>query len=200
MNDGSLARLGGAAKSGEMALTSDSAELEEHWDGAGEPLTIRPVRPEDAERHRAFFERLSPEDVRLRFFATMRELTPAQLDRFTRLDDPRDMALIAVRETTGETVGVARLTHGDAPGIDEFAVIVESAMKGKGLGRHLMRRLIGWARAHGLAEIRGEILAENTPMLTFARHLGFTLHYSAGSAEIVEARLVLDQIANPPES
>ncbi len=167
------------------------AELEEHWDTAGEHLTIRPVRPDDAARHRAFFERLTPEDIRLRFFAAVRELTPAQLARFTQIDYQRDMAFVAVRDATGETVGVARLAHNDDTGIDEFAVVVQQDVKGKGLGTHLMHRLIDWARQHGVKQIRGEILAENTNMLTFARHLGFTLRHLPADPEIVEAGLVL---------
>jgi acetyltransferase len=167
------------------------AELEEHWDAGGEHLTIRPVRPDDVARLRAFFERLSPEDIRLRFFAAVRELTPAQLARFTRIDYERDMALVAVRDATDETVGVARLGRDDATSIEEFAVIVQQDVKGKGLATHMMRRLIAWARQHGVEEIRGEILAENTNMLTFARNLGFTLRHLPADPEIVEARLVL---------
>ncbi len=167
------------------------AELEEHWDAAGEHLTIRPVRPEDAPEHDAFFHRLSPEDVRLRFFAAVRDLTPAQLARFTRLDYERNMAFIAVRETTGQTVGVARLAREDDGGVAEFAVVVQPDVKGKGLGTHLMQRLLEWAPAHGVREVRGEILAENTNMLVFARNLGFTLRHLRADPEVIEAVLVL---------
>ncbi|HJS87344.1 MAG TPA: GNAT family N-acetyltransferase [Acetobacteraceae bacterium] len=172
-------------------MTRYPAELEEHWDAAGEHLTIRPVRRDDAERLRAFFGRLTPEDIRLRFFAAIRELTPAQLKRFTQIDYERDMAFAAIRDATDETVGVARLARDDDTGIEEFAVVVQQDVKGKGLGTHLMRRLIEWARRHGIAEIRGEILAENTNMLIFARNLGFTLRHAPSDPEIVEARLVL---------
>ena len=142
------------------------AELEEHWDAAGEHLTIRPVRPDDVARERAFFGRLTPEDIRLRFFA-------------------------AVRDATDEIVGVARLARNDDTGADEFAVVVQQDVKGKGLGTHMMRRLIDWARQHRITEICGEILAENTNMLLFARNLGFTLRHLPADPEMVEARLVL---------
>jgi acetyltransferase len=174
-------------------------ELEEHWDGAGEELTIRPIRPEDAPAHDAFFHRLSSEDIRLRFFAAVRELSPAQLARFTRSDYERDIAFIAVREATGETVGVARLAPAGAEGTAEFAVTVQPDMKGKGLGTHLMRRLLEWAPQHGIKEIRGEILAENTNMLTFCRHLGFELRHARSEPEIVEARLRIGEAQSAPK-
>ena len=169
------------------------AELEEHWDAAGEHLTIRAIRADDAPRLDAFFHRLTPEDIRLRFFAAVRELTPAQLARLTRLDYERDMAFIALRETTNEAMGVARLAREAAEGAAEFAVIVRPDVKGKGLGTHLMCRLLDWARRHGVREIRGEILTENTNMLVFTRNLGFTLRHLPADPAIVEARLVLSR-------
>lgn len=167
------------------------AELEEHWETGGEDLIIRPIRPEDALAHDAFFHRLSPEDVRLRFFASVRELTPEQLGKFTRLDYEKDMAFIAVRNTTGETVGVARLVREGDLALGEFAVIVQPDVKGRGLATHLMRRLLEWAQRHGVRDVVGEILAENTPMLDLARHLGFALHYTPGDAQVIKAHLRL---------
>ena len=48
-------------------------------------------------------------------------------------------------------------------------------MKGRGVASHLMRRLIDWARARGLREIEGQVLADNAPMLAFVRRLGFSV-------------------------
>jgi acetyltransferase len=168
-----------------------SAEPEERWETGGEQFLIRPIRPADAAEHDAFFHRLSPEDIRLRFFAAVRELTPAQLDKFTRLDYDRDMALIAVQEQTGQTVGVARLVREDDPLVAEFAVIVQHELQGRGLATHLMRRLLGWAPRHGVREVVGEILAENAAMIDLARHLGFSLRHLPQDQQIIEARLSL---------
>jgi acetyltransferase len=186
----SVAGGGGVLKlSVEMPMSAYPAELAEHWDASGEALEIRPIRPEDAAAHDAFFHRLSPEDIRLRFFAAVRELSPAMLARFTRLDYDRDMAFIAVRERTGETVGVARLVREDDPAVGEFAVVVQADVKGRGLGTHLMQRLIDWAWAHGMRRVVGEILAENGAMLDLARHLGFRLRHAAGDPGVIRAEL-----------
>ena len=84
----------------------------------------------------------------------MRELSPEQMARLTQIDYDREMAFVAVREASGETVGVARLVCEDERS-GEFAVIVQADMKGRGVASHLMRRLIDWARARGLREIVG---------------------------------------------
>jgi acetyltransferase len=168
------------------------AELEEHWEAGGEPLTIRAIRPEDVPAHVAFFHRLSPEDVRHRFFVAVHELTPDQLDRFTRLDYERHMAFIAVREATGETVGVARLAREeDNPTEGEFAVAVQPDVRGRGLAKHLMQRLLQWAAGRGVQEVVGEILADNREMLALARGLGFRLQHSEVDPGVIEARLHL---------
>lgn len=180
-------------------MSAYPAELAEDWDApwdaGGEPLEIRPIRPEDAAAHDAFFHRLTPEDVRLRFFAAVRDLSPAMLARFTRLDYDRDMAFIAVRKRTRETVGVARLVREDDRSVGEFAVVVQTDVKGHGLGLHLMQRLLDWAWAHGVPRVVGEILAWNTPMLDLARHLGFHLRHIAGEPGVVEAVLDRPEIA-----
>lgn len=167
------------------------AELVKQWQGGGETLIIRPIRPDDAREHEAFFHRLPPEDVRLRFFSLRRELTPAQLAKFTRPDYERDMALIAVREMTGETVGVARLMREKDPLVGEFAVVVQPDMQGKGLATHMLQVLFDWARMHGVREVVGEMLPENERMLRLARHIGFLLRQAPGDPGIIEARLAL---------
>ncbi len=174
-----------------LGIAPYPSELEEHWLAQGERLIVRPIRPEDAEQHGAFFRRLSPEDIRFRFFTAMRELSAEQTVRLTQIDYDREMAFLAVREATGETVGVARLVCELGGQDGEFAVIVQPDQKGKGVATHLMRRLIDWARGRGLAAITGYILSENAPMLAFARHLGFKLKRRPEEPDVMEARLEL---------
>ncbi len=174
-----------------LAIAPYPAELVEHRLLGGEAITVRPVRPEDAQAHIAFFSRLSPQDIRYRFFSVMRELSPEQAVRLTQVDYDREMAFIGVRDATGETTGVARLACDTDGRSGEFAVIVQADMKGRGLASLLMRRLIDWGRTQGLQEIEGQILADNQPMLAFIRHLGFTVRRMADDPEVMQATLAL---------
>jgi acetyltransferase len=174
-----------------LAIAPYPSELVQPWSGGGETFIIRPIRPEDAEQHGAFFRRLPPMDVRYRFFSTLRELSPEHLARLTQVDYDREMAFIAVREATSETVGVARLVREEDERRGEFAVIVQPDVKGHGLASHLVQRLIDWARQRRMAEVVGQVLAENGPMLAFVRHLGFRLRRTPEDPSVIEARLVL---------
>jgi acetyltransferase len=174
-----------------LAIAPYPVELIEHRQVGPDRMIIRPIRPEDAAAHGAFFARLSPQDIRYRFFSAMRELSAEQTARLTQVDYDREMAFIAVNEATGDTVGVSRLACDPDGRSSEFAVIVQADMKGKGLASHLMRRLIEWARMQGLTEVVGQILADNAPMLAFIRHLGFVVHRMADDPEVMEAKLSL---------
>ncbi|MDA8050430.1 MAG: GNAT family N-acetyltransferase [Rhodospirillales bacterium] len=157
----------------------------------GEWVVIRPIRPADTAAHRAFLGRLTPEDLRFRFFSGVREVPEEQIVRFTSVDHESETALIAVSEASGETVGVARLALLPAHPEGEFAIVVQPGMKRKGLGTELMRRLVAWARAKGLGAMIGEVLADNAEMLRFVRHLGFQLRHEPEAPEVVQVRLPL---------
>ena len=155
-------------------------------------MTIRPIRPEDAQAHAAFFSRLSPQDIRYRFFSAMRELSPEQTVRLTQVDYDREMAFIAVSEATGETVGVSRLAC-DADGQSgEFAVIVQADMKGKGLASHLMRRLIDWGRAcRACTRSRGRSWRTTSRCWPSSAIWGSRCSRMADDPEVMEAKLPL---------
>jgi acetyltransferase len=161
-----------------LAIRPYPAELEETvaWDGGS--ILLRPIRPEDGAAHVAFFDALTPDDVRYRMFVRVRELQPDQLARFTQIDYDREMAFIATRpgpDGHGETLGVGRVVADPDNVSAEFAVTVRSDLKGKGLGRMLMEKLIAYCRARGTCEIVGEALPQNSPVIGLVKKLGFTV-------------------------
>jgi acetyltransferase len=171
-------RVAPAAASGvdRLAIRPYPVELEEWIDWHGEPLLLRPIRPEDGPQHLAFFHALDQEDIRYRIFTRMRELQPSQLSRLTQIDYDREMAFIATRKRPDgsfETLGVARVISDPDNTTAEFAIIVRSDMKGKGLGRILMKKLVDYCRGRGTKEIVGETLNYNRGLLTLVRKFGF---------------------------
>jgi acetyltransferase len=111
-------------------------------------------------------------------FMRVRELQPAQLERFTQIDYDREMAFIATKpgpDGHPETLAVGRVVA-DLDNVSaEFAVTVRLDLKGKGLGMLLMNKLIAYCRARGAREIVGESLPQNAPVIGLVRKLGFTV-------------------------
>ncbi len=173
-----------------LIISPYPAELTTSHEAKGQKFTLRPIRPEDADAHAAMFARLTPEDIRFRFFSAMRSLSTEQISRMTDVDYGREMAIIAVNDQTGQTAGVSRLVRNDTDGLTaEFAVVVEPAAKGLGLASALMRAIIAWGKSQGVAEINGQILADNAPMLAFIKRLGFHVGRIPDEPDIVEAKL-----------
>ena len=138
----------------------------------GQRIFVRPLRPEDAAFYPDFITAVTAEDLRLRFFTAVRELSAAQIARLTQIDYDRAMAFIALDEGTGEMLGVVRL-HRESDDAGEYAVLVRSALKGRGLGWLLMQFMIDYARTAGLTRIQGQVLTENATMLRMCTQLGF---------------------------
>ncbi|KFC74438.1 bifunctional acetate--CoA ligase family protein/GNAT family N-acetyltransferase [Massilia sp. LC238] len=176
-----------------LAIRPYPRELEETIDWQGAPLLLRPIRPEDGPAHLAFFDALTPDDVRYRMFVRVRELQPSQLARFTQIDYDREMAFIATRpnaQGVAETLAVGRVVADPDNITAEFAVTVRSDLKGMGLGKLMMQKLIDYCRARGTREIVGEALPQNSRITGLAKRMGFTVK-STGLEGMREMRLVL---------
>ncbi|MGI9384003.1 MAG: GNAT family N-acetyltransferase, partial [Methyloligellaceae bacterium] len=164
-----------AAKSRErFAIRPYPSEWETEVDLKSDgPLRIRPIRPTDEHYYGAFFDNLEPEDIRFRLFMPKKALSHAFIARFTQIDYARAMAFVAFDEDEEMLCGVARFAADPDYRRAEFAIIVRSDLKGKGIGGALMQHLIAYARSEGLQELFGSVLRENTTMLRMCADFGF---------------------------
>jgi len=161
-----------------MAIHPYPTHLVTHWQLTdGTNVTIRPIRPEDAEIEMSFVHHLSPQSKYFRFMQVLQELTPDMLMRFTQIDYDREMALIATTEIDGnETeIGVARyVTNPDGESC-EFAIVVADIWHKRGIGSHLLDNLVRIAKTRGFNYIEGEVLVNNTSMLELMQAFDFTI-------------------------
>ena len=158
----------------------------------GRDVLIRPIRPEDAVPLRAGFSLLEPDEVRQRFLFPMKEMSQEQAERLTRPNTRREFALVAAEPLPpGEALvgAVARVAVDDDGHAGEFAILVSHYINGMGLGRHLMRRLVRWAKGRKLERLYGDVLESNLPMQALAQSLDFRRE-SGQSPGLV--RMVLD--------
>jgi acetyltransferase len=139
----------------------------------GERVLIRRARAEDMARYPDFLGDVSAEDLRLRFFARIGELSAAESKKLSHLESGHEIALIALDENKGQMLGLVRLKDELDEQTAEFAILVRSHLKGHGLGWLLMRRVIDYAKGKGLRRVYGDVLAENAAMLQMCAELGF---------------------------
>jgi acetyltransferase len=152
---------------------------------------VRPILPEDEPLIHELLRHVTSHDLRLRFFAQMKEFSHQFIARLTQLDYARAMAFVAFDEVTGEMVGVVRIHSDSIYESAEYAILLRSDLKGRGLGWALMQLIIEYAKSEGLKAISGDVLAENTIMLAMCRSLGFEVKTDPVEHDICDVRLKL---------
>jgi RimJ/RimL family protein N-acetyltransferase len=141
--------------------------------GDGCRIFVRPLKPDDQGPIRDLLVHVSKQDLRLRFFDSVEEFSPQFVTRLTDLDYAHAMAFVAIDEISLESLGVVRLHADENLDTGDYAILLRSALKGRGLGWSLMQMIIEYAKREGLKSVKGQILHENTVMLKMCRELGF---------------------------
>ena len=133
-------------------------------------ITTRQVRPDDEERFRRLWPRLSRETVYRRFHAPLHRIPAETVRRLVHVDHHLREALVA--DVGGEVVGVARYDRSPAdPATAEFAIVVEDAWQGLGVGRQLLLELADLARDRGVAVLTATVQPDNDRVLSLIRRL-----------------------------
>jgi GNAT superfamily N-acetyltransferase len=154
----------------------------------GARLRVRPIVPADREPLADAFDRLSDRSRRQRFLAPKPRLSARELDYLTDVDHVTHEALVAIDETTGDIVGVARYATGSAGGpVADMALVVVDAWQRRGIGHALAVRVVERARANGITRLTGTALADNRRVRSLLDRLGFRV--SSVSSGVVEVEL-----------
>ena len=162
----------GQERAARFAIRPYPVELETTLvDRDGKVLRVRPIRPDDEPMLQAFSRRLTAEDMRLRFFGPLRELSHEMAARLTQIDYDREMAFLLL--DGDDLLGVGRLAAD--PGFEqaEFALVVASDRQGRGYGTLLLLHVLQYAKARGVKRVIGHVLRENHKMLELTKRLGF---------------------------
>lgn len=163
----------------------------------GQPVTLRPLQPADAAIERSFVTGLSERTRYNRLLGGAMKITDAYIRSLIDVDAAREVALAAITmlEDAEVIIGVARYVVDDAAGAEgcgcEFALVIADAWQGRGIGHHMLDKLVAVARTRGLGVMHGEVLSTNQPMLKLARRLGFKLARHADDATITCVTLTL---------
>lgn len=138
-------------------------------------MTLRPIRPEDAELEQDFIHQLSDQSKYFRFMESINELSQTSLVRFTQIDYDREMAMVVTYQENGKEnmIGIARYVINTDGKTAEFAIVVSDAWHSLGIGSRLIAALINIAKDKGIQLLEGAVLASNAAMLALLHQHGF---------------------------
>jgi acetyltransferase len=179
-----------------LAIRPYPQEIEEWFTMSdGRKARMRPIRPEDEPNHHIFFSKLTQEDIRFRFFGLVQSMAHSEMARLTQIDYDREMAFLGESEDADgnmETLGVVRTITDPDNDKAEFAIVIRSDLKGSGLGKRLLVKMIDYCRSRGTRCITGQVLKSNHRMVRFVEHLGFVAKRTP-DVEIVDMELELQK-------
>jgi acetyltransferase len=181
----------GQERAARFSIKPYPVELVSEIEHGGERLRIRPIRPEDEALLVRFAAHMSAEDIRLRFFGPLREMSHELAARLTQIDYDREMAFLLLAQDGQDLLGVGRLAAD--PGFEqaEFALTVASDRQGRGYGRLLLQHVIDYAEQRGIKRVIGHVLRENSKMLGLAERLGFKRQRGgAGGADLTVVKIL----------
>ena len=151
------------------------------------PIRIRPIRPDDVQRLRAFLKGLSVETRYMRFQQVVTDFTPAQWRYLTCVDGRDHAALVACEGR--RIVGVSRyIRDRSRPDVAEVAFVVSDEHQRRGLGRRLRDRLVTVARSNGIRSFEAFVTAHNFRIRRLLSGGGLTLVSTA--SDLLEATFV----------
>ena len=161
----------GEERASRFAIRPYPVELESEVVVEDRRLRVRPIRPQDEGLLQEFVRSLSAEDIRLRFFGPLRELSHEMAARLTQIDYDREMAFLLLEDD--RLLGVGRLAADPDFEQAEFALVVATGEQGHGYGGLLLNQVVAYAKTRGIRRVFGIILRENHRMIALAEQLGF---------------------------
>jgi GNAT superfamily N-acetyltransferase len=167
----------------------------------GRKFLIRAIRPDDKQALQDGIGRQSAESVYFRFFRPKRHLSDTELTYLTELDFVTHVALGAQAREKGVDlpVGVGRYIvneSADRVRSAEVAFMVDDAYQGRGVGKALLRHLVGIAREAGIEQFVATVLPDNRKMLGVFASSGLPLRRSYQSG-LIDVSLILSSEDNP---
>lgn len=159
----------------------------------GTTVCIRSVVAGDHDQLEGLYEEMSPENLRLRFFAVSHRSAHLAADRACAPARTGYRALLA--ETQGQVVGLAEYDAGDSgdeTDAAEVSIAVADGLHHRGVGTLLVEHLVSAARAEGIRTFTADALSENHAVLKLFADLGLRTTRRFEGPE-VRCSIALDQ-------
>jgi len=176
----------------------------------GQEILLRPIKPEDEPMWLEWFQSLSEESIRYRFFQMLKDTPHEVRVRYCNVDYDREVAMVAVIVENGKRkiLGVTRLSIESDGKHGEMAFIVSDYWQGLGLGTKLVDYTLDIAKEQGVQGVYAIMLQDNYRALSLTKKMGFKIEYLNDgtvkgslnlSDEDIDFRCVQRQLPEPPK-
>jgi acetyltransferase len=176
----------------------------------GQEVLLRPIKPEDEPMWLEWFQSLSEESIRYRFFQMLKDTPHEVRVRYCNIDYDREVAIVAeiVENGKRKILGVTRLSIESDGKHGEMAFIVSDYWQGLGLGTKLVDYTLDIAKERGVDSVYAIMLQDNYRALSLTKKMGFQIEYlSDGTVkatldlkgEDIDFRCITRNLPEPPK-
>ncbi len=158
---------------------------------AAASFLLRSIEPADRQALAGFYRDLSEDSRESRFLGAASGIGEGTARFFCGPDHEHREGIVAeiVDADGGKTIVGHLCLEPISPGNAEMAIAVADAWQHQGLGRALLGQAVGWARAHGFAELTASMRCSNVAVIGLMRSMGLPVAFDAGDGGVLEARL-----------
>ena len=156
----------------------------------GTLVQLRPIHADDGVKYKTLSNHVSDKTMHNRFLGVVK-INDQLIDRFTKLDYSKEMAIIAEVLDGDEKriIGVARIAA-EQFNSAELAVTIIDAWHGRGLGKLLTENILKIAKDMGYRTITARVFSKNIPMIKILDKYDFVLKEE--DDEVLVGRLDFD--------
>lgn len=152
---------------------------------SGLAIDVRPATEADEPALAAFFDRVSDDDRRFRFFTAGEHVSHEQLAPLIHADHFRSESFLGFDAASGELVASALLACDGKLDTGEVAISIRQDYRGKGLGWALLDFLGSEAQRRGLRRVIAIESRDNHAAIELEREKGFVPEAFDGDPALV---------------
>ncbi len=150
---------------------------------SGLSLSVRPVRADDGPLLKAFYARVTTDDLRFRFLSGVNQVSDDQIMLMTNVDHKQTEDFLAFAgDELAATAMVAKDPSGERA---EVAISVRADFKQKGIGWTLLDHAAQYAKASGAKTLEAVESRQNQPAISVERDFGFSIKPYDGDSTLV---------------
>ena len=149
----------------------------------GQGVFLKPATDKDILLVGNFMKRISKESLRMRFMASISEVSATTIKNLCSGDFKLEGCLLAIigEDIYKKVIGLGNYIATGNGHTAEVAFLIEDVYQGRGISTILLERLAGLAAANGFIDFEAEVLPDNLPMMNLFKSSGFEKHRVWGS-------------------
>ncbi len=171
-----------------------------NWSGdlvtrTGYSFFVRPASADDASALSAFFENVTPEDLRFRFLSGMRHVSDERIQAMIDVDHQKSENFLAFDPASLTIIASGMLAAEDGLARAEVAISILPHFKQRGISWTLLNHIARFAEAKGIKSIESLESRSNHVAIELEREMGFTAMPCPGDSTLMIVRATLGTMA-----